>query len=446
MILRLPFFLLLGLAVFAVGIPSARAQTIIRDTEIEAYLSEWLAPVFKAAGMSQDQVDIVIVQDPQLNAFVAGGANIFIYTGLLQKTENPGEVIGVIAHELGHITGGHLIRGREKMEEASYETMLGMILGAGAAIATGDGGAMATIGTGTASMAQRKFLSYSRTFESSADQAALRYLDSAAINPTGLMSFMQKLEGQELRPTSQQSEYVRTHPLTRDRVETISSRVQQSAYKDKAYPAKWQEEHKMMLAKLAGFITPEQVAWTYDDRDNSAPSLTARAVAAYRTSDVAKALKLADQLIAKDPNDPYFHELKGQMLVDFGRVREALPSYQKAINLKPDAALIRIALAHAQIETAGNNNAALQEAIKNLILAQKQEPKSTRVHRLLATAYGRMGDEPRAKLHLAEEALLQGKKDYAKSQAEIAKKGLKTGSPDWIRADDILNYIGTKKS
>ncbi len=446
MILRLPFFLLLGLAVFAVGIPSARAQTIIRDTEIEAYLSEWLAPVFKAAGMSQDQVDIVIVQDPQLNAFVAGGANIFIYTGLLQKTENPGEVIGVIAHELGHITGGHLIRGREKMEEASYETMLGMILGAGAAIATGDGGAMATIGTGTASMAQRKFLSYSRTFESSADQAALRYLDSAAINPTGLMSFMQKLEGQELRPTSQQSEYVRTHPLTRDRVETISSRVQQSAHKDKAYPAKWQEEHKMMLAKLAGFITPEQVAWTYDDRDNSAPSLTARAVAAYRTSDVAKALKLADQLIAKDPNDPYFHELKGQMLVDFGRVREALPSYQKAINLKPDAALIRIALAHAQIETAGNNNAALQEAIKNLILAQKQEPKSTRVHRLLATAYGRMGDEPRAKLHLAEEALLQGKKDYAKSQAEIAKNGLKTGSPDWIRADDILNYIGTKKS
>jgi predicted Zn-dependent protease len=169
-------------------------------------------------------------------------------------------------------------------------------------------------------------------------------------------------------------------------------------------------------------------------------------VAAYRTSDVAKALKLADQLIAKDPNNPYFHELKGQMLMDFGRVREALPSYQKAINLKPDAGLIRIALAHAQIETAGNNNAALQEAIKNLTLAQKQEPRSTRVHRLMATAYGRMGDEPRAKLHLAEEALLQGKKDYAKSQAETAKKGLKTGSPDWIRADDILNYIGTKKS
>jgi predicted Zn-dependent protease len=202
----------------------------------------------------------------------------------------------------------------------------------------------------------------------------------------------------------------------------------------------------MMLAKLAGFITPEQVAWTYDDRDNSTASLTARAVAAYRTSDVAKALKLADQLIAKDPNNPYFHELKGQMLMDFGRVREALPSYQKAINLKPDAGLIRIALAHAQIETAGNNNAALQEAIKNLTLAQKQEPRSTRVHRLMATAYGRMGDEPRAKLHLAEEALLQGKKDYAKSQAETAKKGLKTGSPDWIRADDILNYIGTKKS
>lgn len=441
---RLGFLCFFVLAFLGVANP-AHAQTLIRDTEIEAYMQGWFKPVFDAAGMNPDQVNIIIVQDPQMNAFVAGGANIFLYTGLLQKTENPGEVIGVVAHELGHITGGHLIRGREKLEEASYETILGMILGAGAAVATGDGGALATIGAASSSMAQRRFLSYSRTFEASADQAALKYMETAKINPSGLKTFMQKLEGQELRPTSQQSEYVRTHPLTRDRVETIAARVTQSAFANASYPATWVTQHKMMLAKLTGFITPEQVAWTYDDNDSSIASLTARTVAAYRQNEVDRALKLADQMIAREPSNPYFHELKGQMLVDFGRVKDALAPYQKAISLKPDAPLIRTALAHAQIETAGNNKSSLQSALENLRRAQKEEPRSTRIHRLMATAYGRLGDEPRAKLHLAEEALLQGREDYAKSQAQIAQKGLPSGSPDWIRAGDILNYIGTKK-
>lgn len=423
----------------------AAAQTIIRDTEIEADMAEWFAPVFKAAGMSPDQVNIIIVQDDQINAFVAGGSNIFFFTGLLQKTENPGEVIGVMAHELGHITGGHLIRGREAMEQASYESILGMILGGAATLATGDGGAMATIGAGANSMAQRRFLKYTRAFESSADQAALKFLGNAHLNPTGLETFMHKLEGQELRPESQQSEYVRSHPLTRDRIATIEARVEQSPDKAKPYPEEWNKQHRMMLAKLRGFITPQQVVWTYDDRDNSRESVTARTIAAYRTNDVAKALKLSDQMLAMEPDNPYFLELRGQMLMDFGRVREAVPFYEKAVAQKPDAALIRTALAHAQIETAGNDNAKLQKAVQNLTLAQKAEPKSTRIHRLMATAYGRMGDEPRAKLHLAEEALLQRKYDYAKNQASAAQKGLKSGSADWIRAGDILNYITYEK-
>lgn len=294
-------------------------------------------------------------------------------------------------------------------------------------------------------MAMRRYLSYSRAFESSADQAVLKYLEKAQINPTGLKTFMQKLEGQEQRPTSQQSEYVRTHPLTRNRIDAIDARVQQSPYKDKAYPEKWVKQHKMMLAKLTGFITPQQVAWVYDDRDNSPESLTARTIAAYRTDDVNKALKLSDQLLAQDPNNPYNLELKGQMLVDFGRVKEAVPYYEKAVAQKPDASLIRTALAHTQIETAGSNQDTLKKALQNLILAQKDDPKSTRIQRLMATAYGRTGDEPRAKLHLAEEALLQRKYDYAKSLADTALKGLKTGSADWIRANDIINYSRMEK-
>ncbi len=439
--------LLLPLCLLMAAMPApAHAQTIIRDAEIEDYMAGWFKPIFDAAGMSPDQVKIIIVQDDKINAFVAGGSNIFIYTGLLQKTENPGEVIGVVAHEMGHVTGGHLIRGREAMEQASYESILGMILGVGAAIATGDGGAMATIGTASSSMAQRKFLSYSRAFESSADQAALKFMDKAQLNPGGLESFMHKLENEEFRPSSQQSEYVQTHPLTRDRIDAIHQRVAASAYKGKAYPPEWLAQHKMMLAKLAGFITPQQVVWNYDDRDMSREALTAKAIAAYRQNEVQKALKLGDQLLAMEPDNPYFLELKGQMLKDFGRVPESVSYYEKAVAKKPGSGLIRMALAHAQIETAGNDNAKLQKAIDNLQVALKDEPRSTYIHRLMATAYGRMGDESRAKLHLAEEALLQRKYDYARGQAQTALKGLKSGSADWIRANDILSYIASEKS
>jgi predicted Zn-dependent protease len=388
----------------------ARAQTVIRDTEVEEYMAEWFAPIYKAAGMSPDQVKIIIVQDSQINAFVAGGSNIFFYTGLLQKTSNPGEVIGVMA-----------------------------------AIASGDSGAAATVGAASSSMAQRGFLKHTRTFESSADQAALRYFEAAHLNPTGFETFLKKLEGQELLPSSQQSEYVRSHPLTRSRVDTVGARVDQSPDKDKKWPDKWAKQHKMMIAKLAGFISPQQVVWTYDDRDNSAEALTARAVAAYRMNEVDKALKLSDQLLALEPDNPYFLELKGQMLMDFGRVAQAIPFYEKAVKNKPDAGLIRISLAHAQIETAGNNAKKLQKAIDNLKIAQKSEPRTPRVHRLLATAYGRSGDETRAKLHLAEEALLQGKYDYAKGQATAASKNLKQGTSDWLRANDIINYVQTHK-
>lgn len=438
--------LFLLLAVLGTGLMphSASAQTIIRDTEIETYMKEWMKPVFDAAGMSQDQVNIILVQDDQINAFVAGGSNIFLYTGLLMKTDGPDEVIAVTAHELGHIKGGHLIRGRELMEQASYESILGMIVGVGAALASGEGGAAGAVSMGANSMAQRKFLSHTRTFEASADQAALSYLDKAQLNPIGLETFMQKLEGQEMLSSDRQSEYVRTHPLTRSRVESINARVVQSPYKDKAYPAKWIEQHKIMNAKLTGFINPGQVAWSYDDRDNSIPSLTARAIAAYRTNDVARALKLADQLIAADPN-PYHYELKGQMLMDFGRVKEAIPFYEKAIAQKPDAALIRLPLAHAQLETAGNDKAKLQKSVDNLKIALKTETRSPRLHRLLATGYGKMGDESRAKLHLAEEAVLQGRYAYAKDQATAALRGLKSGSSDWIRANDILSYVQTQK-
>lgn len=424
---------------------NANAQIVIRDSEIESYLNEWFEPIFKANGMQASQVKIILVQDNDVNAFVAGGSNIFFFTGLIEMTDHPGEIIGVMAHELGHISGGHLVRGRDALEIASYESILGAVIGIGTAIATGDSGAATAGSLAGSSVAQRRFLAKTRTFESSADQAAITSLNRAGINPSGLMDFLRKLEGEELLTASQQSEYVRTHPLTRNRVSTIEAAVQKSPHRNAPMPSKWIEQHARMKAKLTGFINPGKVAWAYDDKDSSVAALYARSVADYRQNRIEEALSGIDSLISREPKNPYFHELKGQMLVDFGRVGEGLKSYQTAIKLLPSSGLIRIALAHAQIETAGEDKKKLQSAVVNLERAVRDEPRSTRVHRLLATAYGRMGNDAMARLHLAEEAVLQQKHGYAKQQAELAIKGLPPESPATLRAHDILAYVKQKK-
>ena len=204
-------FLFIGLSLLNVScffLKQASAQTVIRDTEIEQSMRAWFAPIFEAAQIDQDIVDIVIVQDPKVNAFVAGGANIFFYTGLLQKTDGPGEVIGIMAHELGHISGSHLTRAQEALRNASKESLLGILLGIGAAAVTGEGGAAAAIGTGTRSVAERRFLATSRAYEASADQAALKTMQDAKMSTKGFLTFLQKLESEEFLPASQQSEYV----------------------------------------------------------------------------------------------------------------------------------------------------------------------------------------------------------------------------------------------
>ena len=417
--------------------------TIIRDTEIEETIRGWAEPIFEAAGLNPEAVNIILVQSDSMNAFVAGGSNIFIYTGLIAKTDNPGELIGVIAHETGHIAGGHLIRSREAMERASYESIIGAVLGVGAAIASGDAGAASTVIVGTGSMAQRRYLAHSRVQESSADQAALRFMKAANMDPSGLSSFMQKLKSEMYMPTSQQSEYVLTHPLVDNRIEALERGISQSSNKGNGFPSDWKEEHARIKAKLMGFTNPTQISWAYDDRDTSVAASYARAIAAYRQNKVQDALKRMDNLLQSEPQNPYFLELKGQMLVDFGRSNEGVEFYRKAIAIKPSAPLLRIALGHALIEASGKSQdqAKLNEAIKELEISLDREPRSSRTHRLLATAYGKLGQEDMAKIHLAEEAVLQNKLDYAKSQAGSVLETAKEGSKAWLRAKDVLSFI-----
>ena len=438
----------LGVLCLCIGIASPGAQglqdlTIIRDVEIESSLREWAAPLIQAAHLEEENVNLILVQSDQINAFVAGGANIFIYTGLIEKTDTPGEIIGVMAHELGHIAGGHLINNTQALKRASYESILGMALGMGAAILTGNGQVASAIGVGAQQHAMSTYLSHSRTNESSADQAALRFLQSSKQNPEGLVSFFHKLEDQELLPASQQNEYVRTHPLTRNRIASIETKAQQSQYYGEEWPAHWSEQHKRMKAKLQAFINPKHITWNFNDRDKSFAAQYARTIADYRLNKIDAALKGISALIKQEPDNPYLYELKGQMLVDFSRVEEALPALQKTVDLAPTVGLFRIALGHALIEASSRNNQStyLQQAVDHLQFAAKTERRNTRVHRLLATAYGRLDRNNLAQIHLAEEAILQGNYRYAQRLAQQVKNNTSESDPAYLPAQDLLNYI-----
>ena len=439
--------LLAGASLLAAPLPAYaqrdNSPNIIRDTEIEETFKEWTKPLIIAAGLEPSAVNFILVQDDDINAFVAGGQNVFIYSGLIEKTKNPGELIGVIAHELGHIRGGHLIRMREEMQNASYEAILGMVLGVGAAIVSGDSGAAAAGSMAGQSSAMNGFLAFSRVQESSADQSALYEFNQARMNPTGFQSFMEQLQNQELLPSSEQSKYVRTHPLTRDRIQAIEGGVAKSPYKDVAWPAAWNEEHARIVAKLTGFITPGKVAFQYDDRDRSTAANYARAIAAYRQSRVEQSLSMMDELLKAEPQNPYFHELKGQMLLDYGRVQPSIAELRKAVSLKADAPLIRVLYAQALIADSrnGQDKVALKEAIRQLELIQSDEGRTPKVQRLLAMAYGYQGMEAEAQLHLADEAALTGNYKDARRLAESAAGQMKKGSRSWLRAQDILSYI-----
>jgi len=442
-----PYITLFLALLTALTLPPLTAQArkqsiIIRDTEIENAIKEWMEPLKKANNLENSEINIILVQNGAVNAFVAGGANIFLYTGLIEKTETPEELIGVIAHEMGHIAGGHLISSSAAMEKASYESIIGMILGIGAAALSGNADVAKAVSIGANSYAASNYLAHSRLNESAADQSALTAMNKAGIDPQGLVSFLKTMESDEYLPASRQTEYVRTHPITHNRIRALTERAQSSEHNGAKLPAHWYEQHKRMKAKLLAFIDPGSVPWHYSDRDKSIPARYARAIAAYRQDNIETALEETNALIELEPDNPYFYELKGQMLLDFGRVKESIPAYKRAVDLLPSAALIRTSYAHALMES-NPDNATIQKAVKNLQIALQDEGNSSTIHRLLATAYGRLGEKIPAKLHLAEEALLKRQLPYAKKLATEVKDNSAGNSKESIQAKDILTHIDT---
>ncbi len=422
----------------APAVTKAQRISFIRDAEIEDTIRTFATPVFQAAGLNPSAIKVHLVNDKTLNAFVAGGQQLFLNTGLLMRSANAGQVIGVISHETGHIAGGHLSRTQEAIRNSSAQSIVAFVIGAAAAIGTGRSDIGQAIIAGGSQIGMRSFLHYSRTQEGAADQAAVRFLDATAFSSKGLLEFMEILEDQELLSPKHQDPYVRTHPIARDRIEFLRTHVAQSPYSDKPTPPKLEVMQLRMRAKLHGFLEPLAVTLRrYKETDDSLYSRYARAIAHYRKPDLDNALPLIDGLIAQHPTDPYFHELKGQMLFENGRIAEALEPYETATRLLPHAPLLRTGLARVQLEL--NEPALLEPAITNLRAVLRKENDSPFLWRQLAIAYGRNGQMGQSALAMAEEGLLKGDTAAARFHAARAQELLPRGSRAWLKAEDVLS-------
>jgi predicted Zn-dependent protease len=440
---RLRMFLrILGMALVASAglVQRAAAQdqlAFIRDAEIETIIRTWWTPIINAAGLDPQAVHIYLVNDPTLNSFVAGGQNLFLNTGILLKSTSPNQVIGIMAHETGHIAGGHLSRTETALHNATIASIIAMAAGVAAAAVghSPDAGAAAVLGG--QSVGERTFMRFSVTQEASADHAALTFLDRSHQSARGLLEFFQILEQEEFLSAQREDPYLRTHPLTRDRINYVRDHVEQSPWSNAPDPPAWIDMHARMRAKLDAFLSPPgTVLAKYKPDDNSVPARYARAIAYYRIPQLKQALGLVDGLIAQEPQNPYFQELKGQMLFENGRVKDAVAPYQRAVQLKPDSALLKIELAQVELET--EEPALVAKALDLLNDAARDESDNPELWRLLAIAHGRGGDMGMMALSLAEQSMANGSYVNARQQATRAMKILPPG-PQRQRAQDIAD-------
>jgi predicted Zn-dependent protease len=447
---------LFSVALFALApFGAARAQqgqrlNLIRDAEIENTIRSFAVPIWRAAGLDPNAVEIMLVQDNSLNAFVAGGQRIFINTGLIMRTETPNQLIGVLAHESGHIAGGHLARMQEELRNLTTLQILEAILGAGAMAGGAVSGSGMGRGGGTGAGGPRapgsllSFLHYTQTQESSADQAAMTYLQRTQQSPKGAVDFLRILQREERLAISQRDPYLTTHPLTPERISAFEQAAARSPYMNAQDTQQNLDMHHRMVAKLMGFITPDTALARFSEADRAVPARYARAIAWYRKGALGSALLTIDGLLKEYPNDPYFWEVRGQMLYENGRSAEAVTAYRKAVQLLPSSPIIKIDFARALLAT--NNSDNDREAVRNLELAAQQEPDSFDLWRMMAEGYSKLNNPGMTSLARAEMALLRGQRNEAIAHADAASRQLQPSTPAWQRAQDIRAYAKTRQS
>lgn len=432
---------------------SAKAENaglnLIRDAEIEGLMRLYSRPIFKAAGINPDDVKVYLIADPRINAFVAGGQRIFINTGLITRSETPNSVIGVLAHETGHIAGGHLAKMNSALAQASSEQLIGMLIGmaamVGGAVSGSNDAAKAGQGIvmGSQGLGQRSFLSYQRGMESTADESALKYLAATRQSGKGMLTLFSLLANESLASTSKADPYLFSHPMPFDRIRALETKIKASPYFDKPDDPALLLRHKLAQAKLSGFIDSAQIVFQhYPSTDTSLPARYARGIAMFRHGDIKNAIPVINSLTQELPQDPYFWELKAQAYLENSRAEEGLPAIRKARALLPNNALLMVL--EAQILLGTENSSHADEALKVLRLAKKTEADMPAIYKYQGQAYAVKKDYPRAELSTARFAWLTGDKKLAIEKATRVQAFYKHGTPEWLEANDILTFANKK--
>lgn len=418
---------------------------IVRDAEIEKLLSDYATPLLKAAGVRRDRTEIVLVNSPAFNAFVSG-RKIFVYTGTIVDSETPNEVIGVLAHEIGHLAGGHQNRLRQQLDRAQTISVVTALLGMSAAIASAYGGnsAGARAGTGLAlggaEAAKRGLLSYQRSEELAADRAAVDYLNKTGQSPKGLLDTFEQMQRNLALVSDRINPYRISHPMPRDRLSSLEHIARQSPNFNKTDSAKLQERHDMARAKILAYAGgPSAVEGFARKTKSTKAAQYGRAIAKFLYGSPREALPMIDKLIASDPSNPYLWEIKGEIQLKAQNANGAAEAFTKATRLEKDGSgLIQSELGHALV-LAGDPQS-LRRAVGELEVSLSLDPVNPNAYRHLAMAYGRLGDIGNADLATAEENFHSGKYKEAKVFAARAKRRFPKNAPQWLRADDIQRY------
>ena len=438
--IRTAFILFLAMLVSARPV---MAQSILRDAETEAFFDEISAPLIAAAGLDPNNVEIILINDKSINAFVAGGQAVYIHSGLIDAATSANEVQGVIAHELGHVVGGHAVRYDEGASAASGISIASLILAA-AAIAAGAGEAGMGILSAGQQAAMGKFLAFSRGQEGTADAAGAQYLSKAGISGRGSIIFFKKLQNFEFRlGIPQEDSYGRTHPLSGERIAVLQDTYSVDPAWSAPLSPKWESDFKRIKAKLTGYLAdPTATLRDYPETDKSVPARYARAYAWHKSAYPQKALDESSTLVVSAPDDPYFLELYGQILLESGHPAEAIIPLRKAVSLTGNQPLIAAIFGHALIAT--DDKAQLDEAAQVLKAAVTKDNQNPFAWYQLGVVYEQKGDTARAALASAERYLMEGAPQLALPNAQTAMAGLPEYSPDWIRAQDI-NMVAEAK-
>jgi len=439
------FILFFALSSSVFPTSQSKAAGLIRDSETENLIRDYGLPIFRAAGLSSQNIAIHIINDKSFNAFVVDGRNMFINMGAIMQAQTPNQIIGVMAHEAGHIAGGHLSRLRAHAAKAQTLDIMLKILG-GALLIAGGAGGNADLGkvgqgvfTGSSSQTFRSINRYRQTEEYAADQAAFVYLTRTKQSAKGMLETFEYFASQAIGSLKYSDPYVRSHPLPRQRINQLRQKAERSPYFNKKDSPARILRHNMVRAKLFAFTTnPTFVFNRYKTKNQSLPARYARAIATFKSRGIKPFLPKINALLKQHPNNPYFHEIKGQFLLESGNAKAAIPSLEKSISLEPRNAIIRLMLAQAMSQIPGKNYT--NKIISHLRKALVKEKRSPIGYRLLATAYAKKNNIAYAELASAQAYFFEGKLGLAKNQANRAKRKLKKGSPQWIQADDITSF------